>query len=68
MANLTPELLQIMECPNIWLHIILSVCGFLKIYLFWLCWVFIAAQAFSSCHLLCGVLIAMASLVSKHEL
>ena len=30
MANLTPELLQIMECPNIWLHIILSVCGFFK--------------------------------------
>ena len=51
---------------------------FLFIYLFfnlWLCWVFVAAQAFSSCGeqgllfvVVCGLLIEVASLVAEHRL
>ena len=49
--------------------------GPLFLFSFWLCWVFIAARAFSSCGeqgllfvVVCGLLIAVASLVVEHEL
>ena len=48
---------------------------YLFIYLFWLCWVFVAARAFSSCSergllfvVVHGLLIAVASLVAEHGL
>ena len=48
---------------------------YLFTYLFWLCWVFVAARAFSSCSergllfvVVHGLLIAVASLVAEHGL
>ena len=58
-----------------WHILFLKINLFIYFIYFWLCWVFVAAQSFSSCGeqrllsvAVCGLLIAVASLVVKRRL